>query len=224
METTRTVILILHVSAGFIALVVGLIPFLVKKGGKLHNATGKVFYYAMIFVALSALALAMYRFNPFLLMVGLLTLYSTVTGYRGLQLMRGQATRGETQDWVLLVFCVAALGFTIWQTLAQFGTENTSILVLIGFFAISLLNLLWQDGQVFTGKKKMKGKAWIRYHIGRISGAYIATVTAFLVNNVRTDPEFIAWLLPTVIGVPAIIYFQRQYGAKRKAGKVLVKA
>ena len=219
METTRTIILVLHVATGFVALTVGLIPFLVKKGGRLHNSAGKIFYYAMIFVASSAFALAMYRFNPFLLMVGLLTLYSTITGYRGLQRMRARITKGETRDWALLAFCGIGLGFTIWQTLAQFGTENTSVLVLIGFFAVSLLNLLWKDVQVFTGRREIKGKAWIRYHIGRISGAYIATVTAFLVNNVRTDPEFVAWLLPTVIGVPAIIYFQRQYSEKRKAKK-----
>ncbi|MGB3589435.1 MAG: DUF2306 domain-containing protein, partial [Tunicatimonas sp.] len=85
METTRTVVLILHIIAGFIALTVGVVPFAAKKGGKLHNTTGRIFYYAMIFVAVSAFGLAIYRFSPFLLMVGLLTLYSTVTGYRGLQ-------------------------------------------------------------------------------------------------------------------------------------------
>lgn len=214
METTRTIILTLHIAAGFVALTIGLIPFLVKKGGKLHNTTGKIFYYAMISVALSTFALALHHFNPFLLMVGLLTLYSTITGYRGLQFMRTRITKGETRDWALLVFCGIGLGLTIWQTLAQSGTENMSIPVLVAFFGALLLDLLWQDVKIHIGSKSLKEKAWIRYHISRISGAYIATVTAFLVVNVRTDPAFIAWLLPTLAGVPVITYFQRRYREK----------
>ncbi len=221
METTRTIVLILHIIAGFIALTVGFIPFVAKKGSKLHNTTGWIFCYSMLLVALSAFGLALYRFNPFLLMVGLLTLYTTVTGYRGLRFRREPATIGQPRDWALLVASGIALGFTIWQTLVQFGTENVSVLVLIGFFALSLLNLIRQDSLLFSGRKQMKGKAWIRYHIGRISGAYLATITAFLVNNVHTDPVFVAWLLPTTIGVPAIVYFKRQYG-ERKANRGLV--
>ena len=219
METARTIVLLLHIAAGFTALTVGLVPFVARKGSTLHNTTGWIFCYAMMFVALSAFGLAIYRFNPFLLMVGLLTLYTTVTGYRGLRFMHDPRAVGQPRDWTLLIASGVALGFTIWQTLVHFGTENVSVVVLIGFFAISLLNLLRQDAALFSGRKRMKGKAWIRYHIGRISGAYLATVTAFLVNNVHTDPEFIAWLLPAVIGVPAIVYFKRQYGERKVARK-----
>ena len=224
METTHTVVLVLHIIAGFTALTVGFVPFVAKKGSKLHNTTGWIFCYAMIFVALSAFGLAIYRFNPFLLMVGLLTLYTTVTGYRGLRFMRRPGAVGQPPDWSLLIGSAIALGFTVWQTLGRFGLENVSVLILIGFFAFSLLNLLWYDGLLFTGRKKMQGKAWIRYHIGRVSGAYLATVTAFLVNNVHTDPVFIAWLLPTAVGIPAIIYFKRQYGERKVANKVLKNA
>lgn len=62
----------------------------------------------------------------------------------------------------------------------------------------------------------MTNKSWIRYHIGRISGAYIAAVTAFLVSNVSTNPEFIAWLLPTVIGIPLVSVLRRRYFARKK--------
>lgn len=216
METTRTVVLILHIIAGFIALTVGVVPFAAKKGGKLHNTTGRIFYYAMIFVAVSAFGLAIYRFSPFLLMVGLLTLYSTVTGYRGLQLKRKRAVKGELKDWALLAFIGVALVFTIWQTITQFGINNTGVLILVGVFGSLLATQLISDIPVFSGRKVMKNKQWIRYHISRISGAYIATLTAFLVNNVRTDPEFIAWLLPTLIGLPLVSFLRRRYFAQRK--------
>ena len=80
--------------------------------------------------------------GSFLLMVGLLTLYTTVIGYRGLQFMRAPATVGQPRDWGLLVVSGVALGLTVWQTAVRFGTENGSVLVLIDCFAISLINLL----------------------------------------------------------------------------------
>ena len=223
METARTIVLILHIMAGFTALVVGLIPFVARKGSKLHRVTGWIFCYAMITVAFSAFGLAIYRFNPFLLMVGLFTLYTTVTGYRGLRFMRQPMAIGQVRDWALFFLSIAGLAITVWQTLVQFGTQSLSVPILIGFFSLSLLNLLRLDALVFSRRKKMKRNAWVRYHIGRISGAYLATITAFLVTNVHTDPEFIAWLLPTVIGTPAIVYFQRQY-SDRKAKRVLSNA
>lgn len=216
METAQTIVLILHIIAGFTALTVGFIPFVAKKGGKLHNATGKVFYYAMLFVAISAFGLAIYRFSPFLLMVGLLTLYATMTGYRGLQLKRQRAKQGQLRDWGLLISVGLGLMFTVWQTITQFGTENTGILILVSVFGSLLMVDLVSDIRIFSGKKSMTNKSWIRYHISRISGAYIATVTAFLVNNVQTDPAFIAWLLPTAIGIPLVSVLRRRYFAGKK--------
>ncbi len=216
METSRNIILVLHIIAGFSALTIGIVPFIAKKGGKLHNATGKVFYYAMIFVAISAFVLAIYRFSPFLLMVGILTLYSTVTGYRGLQLKRKRATKGELRDWALLAFSGMALVFTIWKTIAQFGINNTGVLILVGVFGTILMAQLISDIPVFSGRKVMKNKSWIRYHISRISGAYIAALTAFLVNNVHTQPEYLAWLLPTIIGLPLVSVLRRRYFAQKK--------
>ncbi|MEO0333443.1 MAG: hypothetical protein AAF223_17450 [Bacteroidota bacterium] len=223
METAQTIVLILHVIAGFTALTVGFIPFVAKKGGKLHNATGKVFYYAMVFVAISAFGLAIYRFSPFLLMVGLLTLYATMTGYRGLQLKRQRAKQGQFRDWALLVTVGLGLIFTVWQTIIQFGAENAGMLILVSVFGSLLTVDLVSDIRLFSGRKSMTNKSWIRYHISRISGAYIATVTAFLVNNVQTDPAFIAWLLPTAIGIPLVSVLRRRYFAqKRKPARVEV--
>ncbi|MGB3586464.1 MAG: hypothetical protein WBA23_07995, partial [Tunicatimonas sp.] len=93
---------------------------------------------------------------------------------------------------------------------------NTGVLILVGVFGSLLATQLISDIPVFSGRKVMKNKQWIRYHISRISGAYIATLTAFLVNNVRTDPEFIAWLLPTLIGLPLVSFLRRRYFAQRK--------
>ncbi|MBC7922645.1 MAG: hypothetical protein H7Z75_16310, partial [Ferruginibacter sp.] len=56
---------------------------------------------------------------------------------------------------------------------------------------------------------------WLRMHIERMGGAYIATVTAFLVVNVRVEPAFIPWLLPGLLGGFGIRYFVRKYALEK---------
>ena len=59
------------------------------------------------------------------------------------------------------------------------------------------------------------GRERISLHLSRMGGASIATVTAVFVVNVATDPAFIAWILPTVVITPVIIY----WGVRTKGGK-----
>ena len=55
---------------------------------------------------------------------------------------------------------------------------------------------------------------WIEGHIGGMVGGYIASVTAFLVINNEHYiglPPVVAWLLPTVMLVPFIVYWVGRY-------------
>ena len=222
METFFYIVLIVHIAAGFTALSTGFVPFVTVKGGKIHKTTGKIFYYAMLTVAASAFVLSILHFNPFLFIVGLLTGYATYTGYQGLIWMRTQRKLGTKKDWLFLdVFGLVLLGFLLVVPGWLFPDHTGFLSVMITFTCI-LLFFVVKDVRIFSGHKVMKERnSWIVYHIGRISGAYIAALTAFLVVNVQTDPVFIAWLLPAAIGVPAIFYFQHQY--KKKKGSPVTK-
>jgi hypothetical protein len=48
-------------------------------------------------------------------------------------------------------------------------------------------------------------------HIGRMVGAWIATLSAFLVVNQTLTPPVFNWLAPTVIGVPIIVFWIRKF-------------
>ncbi|HLP32398.1 MAG TPA: hypothetical protein VK202_02935, partial [Bacteroidia bacterium] len=72
----------------------------------------------------------------------------------------------------------------------------------------------------FQGEEKLKEirKHRINTHLGNMSGAYIATVTAFLVVNVDfIQPGWLVWLFPSVIGVPFIFYQIRKRTVAVKA-------
>src|ERR1700681_4437644 len=57
----RLPLLILHILAGSVGLLTGTVAMAVRKGGKLHRASGNVFTVAMLTLATSALCLAILK-------------------------------------------------------------------------------------------------------------------------------------------------------------------
>ncbi|MDF9800507.1 putative membrane protein [Catalinimonas alkaloidigena] len=212
MEIFRTICLLLHIAAGFTALVVGVFAFSSPKGGKVHRVSGKIYVMAMLVVAFSSFVLALIRFNPFLFMVGVFTLYMTVSGYRGLA--KKQRNQSKKLDWILIVFSAVMAAYMLLKLFTMPGGGLQGFMPVVLVFSLTLFVFIFRDIQIYSGSISMNANKWLLYHIGRISGAYIATFTAFLVTNIETDPVYIAWLLPTVVGSFVIAYFQRKYKLK----------
>lgn len=217
MEIFRSICLVLHIAAGFTALVVGVFAFASPKGKKVHRFSGKIYVVAMLVVAFSSFILALLRYNPFLFMVGVFTLYMTITGYRGLA--RKQKKQSPALDWVLIVFSTLMAAYMLIKTFSLAGEALEGFMPVVIVFAVTLFVFIIRDIQIYSGRIQMTANKWLLYHIGRISGAYIATFTAFLVTNIQTDPAYIAWLLPTVVGSFVIAYFQRKYKVKPRLAK-----
>lgn len=62
---------------------------------------------------------------------------------------------------------------------------------------------------------------WQLVHLQRMTGAFIASATAFLVVNTNTlsgeIPSFIAWLLPSAILVPMIFIWNKKFAIESSA-------
>ncbi|CAN5487598.1 hypothetical protein BH11BAC2_BH11BAC2_01520 [soil metagenome] len=206
---------ILHILAGSLALVAGPIAMMNQNGGKLHRAAGKIYFYAMLFIVGSALYMSIYHQNFFLLMIAIFTLHAVSTGVRSLKLKklhRGQkpAVIDWTIQWVAAAFNVCLILWGIWMLY-----HNNSFGVLGIVFGFIMSRAVISDYKRFTVPSQEKNE-WLFIHIGRMMGGYIATMTAFLVQNVHTNPAFIAWLLPTVVFVPFLIYTVNKFKGKVK--------
>jgi hypothetical protein len=93
------------------------------------------------------------------------------------------------------------------------GISSLSIVLLV--FGVGTLFFSAEDLIALYRKNSRSHFLWMYIHIGRMLGAYIATLTAFLVVNSEFFPSLlIAWLGPSAIGTPLIIYWIRRY--KRK--------
>ncbi|MDX5443010.1 MAG: hypothetical protein LPJ89_04420, partial [Hymenobacteraceae bacterium] len=69
----------LHVAAGITALVAGTAAWLTVKGSRKHSLSGRVFFFSMMAVVVTAVVVAVFRFNLFLLLIAAFSFYMTYT-------------------------------------------------------------------------------------------------------------------------------------------------
>ena len=228
----KTFFLITHIAFGFLALAIGLVPMFSQKGKRLHNATGLVYYWSMVMVAVSALGLVL--ISPvtdsrlFLTGIAVFSFYLCFTGKRALQQRANEPIR--------------------WYDWGVSGMMATASLLMIGY-GLYILSAVWTQGQFmpmsvlflafgfFSGtnarydfKKYLHpemtkyGKhEWFFVHIERMGGSYIATFTAFALVNLRyifpdapTAVNIATWIMPGVIGGMFIGRAVRHYATKFK--------
>jgi hypothetical protein len=215
MINASRVVLVVHILFGTVALFVAPFAMLTHKGGIWHRRWGKVYFWSMAVVALSAVALSLLRPQLFLPLVAVFSFYLAFTGYRVLY-RKTPRQPANMLDWggtVLMLLGgvgLACYGIYLLRT-SSFGT------VAIVFGGIGLL-LAIADTRAFLRPPDDK-RAWWFTHMTRMLAAYIATVTAFSAVNFQFLPPLPRWLWPTVLGVVGITvwtrYYQKKfYGAK----------
>lgn len=214
MEQLMPAALILHITAGFIALVTGLIAILARKGMKIHRASGKIYFWSMLAVAVTAVFMSLIKDLDFFLMISMFAFYSAYAGFRAI---RNKTRRASIPDWLMTAVALATCGFMV--------ASGNIILIVFGII-FSLLAI--SDAKDFLQKEpiSLKSKRWLLVHISKMMSAYIATVTAFVVVNlsdvVPQQLNVVVWLAPTAILTPLIIYFIRRYSAKTTPAPVRI--
>ncbi len=200
-------LLTIHIITGSLGLITGTINMIAPKGKSFHKNVGNIFVYSMIMAGISALIMAILHPNHFLFMVGVFSLYMTISGKRYIS----RKSFSLFDYSVTLLMLIAAIAFAVLGALVLFkGNEFGIVMVVFSFISFSF---------VHSDYKNLKSKIYhsATLHLQRIIGAYIASFTAFLVVNAKYLPQFIPgyvyWLLPTVIFTPLIIWFSRKYTA-----------
>lgn len=196
-------LLIIHILAGFSALLIGAMAIVSRKGSKNHLKSGKLYVISMFVVGISAIAMTQLKSNPFLFTVGIFTLYLTYVGQRSIFYFRLKEV--YPTGWKDIVPAVIALVISIGmvgQPIYQMIVSQTISVSVMAVFGGILMGFAFRDLRMLVKNPSFQpnDKTWLIKHIGMISGAYIATLTAFLVTNVSFSPGWILWLTPTLIG------------------------
>lgn len=218
MNTVFNVFLILHIAGGSVGLLTGAINILRKKGDKKHRFIGILFLFSMLTTGISALVLAYLNPNHFLFIVGVFTLYLVGSGQRYLKHKQPSKLRSKLIDWIITSLMLLAGILFIGLGVSTIVKSNMFGLVYITFGSLGLL-FVRQDFRNYNNTSTVKNY-WLIGHLQRMTGGFIAALTAFLVVNNRYFPEripsFIFWLLPTIILTPLIIKWSRKYEVKKK--------
>lgn len=240
MKTLIIALLISHVAAGTIALLIGLVPMFSKKGGTLHNRTGRVYVWCMTYVAASAALLFILQpytiFRLFLAGIAIFSFYLSTTGWRAVK--QKKTGFAPIDQW--LTYCTLAVSFGMIGYGVYLVTRSVSSMsILFTFFGILTFTFAFQDFRRFDKplEKMHRGAApWFFQHFTRMGGSYIAAFTAFLVNNngrmlPAGTPEWVhlaGWIAPSIIGGMLIgrtvAFYKKKFAGKSDKGNVLTAA
>ncbi len=215
MEQFIKIMIYVHAFFGGLGLLSGLTAILVKKGSVPHKKMGKVFSISMIVSSLISIPIAWMpnHENIFLFLIGLFTIYLVVSGNQILTFKSAKKLKANWTDKLISgSMLVVSFVMLIWGVLLLIFGKNAGYLFL--FFSAFGFSLTIRDFR-FYSSLLINRKLWLSNHIGKMIGAFIASVTAFFVAGMGFD-TIVAWMLPSVLGTVYIVFWRRKVKGKRK--------
>lgn len=199
-----------HILAGAIVLLTGFLAIIIKpRGSKFHKKVGILYFYGMLWIFISSLAMNCFRFNFFLSMISVFSFYLSFSAYRVLK--RKTQDKIIWIDWFGSIFTLfAGVIFVLFGAYIIYSSQNIVLAFLSMFFGAFTIWTAWSDIVIFRKTEYDDKMWWYFHHAGNMMGSFIAAVTAFSVNVLpkftpNSDINWIYWLLPTAVGTPILI-------------------
>jgi len=214
MEQTIKILIYIHAFFGGLGLCAGIGGIIAKKGSLWHKRLGKLFSVGMMVSSLLSLPISRMpnHENLFLFLIGLFTIYLVLAGNRALKYQGKE--KAELIDLVIsgsmCVFSITMVGFGLFNLATDQGLG-----ILYLFFGGFGLFFTITDFLFYRNPHKTKN-AYLISHIRKMNGAFVASVTAFIVAGLSLA-NLIFWILPSVLGIFYIIYWRRKVQGKASA-------
>jgi len=240
MDITLRILLLSHVTLGFIGLVAFWVPILTRKGSPVHRRFGKLYQICAYIVLASASVAVILRTIQYLadghtpatrpaafgalLFLAYLALVTFVVVRHGILVLRykkkPEAMAIPLNIWLARLAMAASL--TVITYALVMSPPNKVVL-----FALSPIGLLTGLGMIrYVSNPPQSSRAWLYEHLGSMIGGGIAFHTAFTVFGVTRIFDIgldgwiavIPWIAPAAIGLPASVIWTRHY--RRKYGEL----
>lgn len=215
------ILLFIHAAAGTLALVIAPLAMLASKGSDAHRRWGKVFFYAMSVVVVTAIIAGIVRPNILMALVALFSFHMLASGYRALYLKKlHEGQRMQRWDFILQGSAAVINGaLFLWGLInLTMGRRDSASIIFFVFGSVGLF-MVWRNVHQFY-KRSVDKREWLYMHMTGFLGGYIATVSAFSAVNLHMiQPIWLQWLWPTIIGSPLIAYWISYYRKGFAKGK-----
>ena len=199
------ILLPIHIAAGSVALLSAASALLTEKGKKFHVLIGKAYFWSMVIIFLTAIPMSIITGNVFLFLIAIFSFYLAFSGMRFAKNRTGVPTRVD----LIAVNFMFLSGVGMWILAIIFFIDNNFQFITLTVFGFLALFLGYGDFQTFKDQTAI-GKERIAKHLTNMMGATIAVVTAVLVVNPPSNPEWVWWILPTVLITPIIFWWNKK--------------
>lgn len=220
----ETIVLVIHISMGTLAVFSGILGLSTKKGGLLHRKAGNVFFISMLIQAFSGFVLAMADMFIITAMAGIFTCYLVATAW---SIVRSRPMTLSRFDYVAPLFAFLVCIVCGYLGLIAQNSDTGSLrdipfgyyyfFATLGLIAGSLdLRLLY--------KKGLKGAQRLARHIWRMCFALSLSLGSFVEQGVNMIPDVLLdagiAMAPDIVLV-LMLYFlletaYKSYRARRK--------
>ena len=197
--------MIIHILSGSIALFSAALALSIEKGKKFHIYSGKSYFWAMVIIFLTAIPMSIITSNVSLFLIAIFSFYLAFSGMRFARNRKGVPTLID----LIAVNLMFLSGAGMWILAIIYFMNNNSQFITLIVFGFLALFLGYGDFQTFKNQTAV-GKERIAKHLTNMMGGTIAVVTAVLVVNPPTNPEWVWWLLPTAVLVPVIFWWNKK--------------
>ncbi len=206
----------LHILAGCVTLIAGPIAIFYNfKDSAKHRLSGKVFFYAMLFVCVSAVIGFIKQpevvFYQFLFGISIFVFLQIIIGVRAMLFMKSRAIPTMWDYGVAVLGSLVGLSMVGYAVFKGLQSPDITFPILFGVFGTALLRASVKS-LLNLRKFEIRSKNfWYKTHIGNMMGGLMGSTTAFMVNVLGNSlPWFVIWFGPTVVLTPLVIYFVRK--------------
>ncbi|MDH7446621.1 hypothetical protein [Aquimarina sp. 2201CG14-23] len=207
MEHLAIILIYIHAFFGGIGLLSGLVSILGKKGRFYHRSGGKVFSVTMLISALIALPITLLpnHENLLLHLLSIFTIYLVISGNRVLKFKK-HYTLGMLDITITVIMGLVFISMVIIGLYYKLNEIPKSAL----FFFFGGFGIMTTIRDIKLYKTfKTDPTAYLSNHIGKMSGAYGAAVTAFLLAALNSSTLWV-WLTPSLITLMFVIFWRQK--------------
>ncbi len=195
-----SVLLPIHIAAGSLALLCALVAISTSKGKTWHIMSGRIYFWSMAVIFLTALPMAIIQETMFLFLVAIFSFY---LAFAGMRFARNRKAEPAVVDWIAATLMISA-GLGMWILSIVYIVRSDSQFITLILFGIISISLGVTDFKTHSNRTA-RGQERIARHLTNMLAGTIAVITAVLVTNMDTEPVWIWWILPTFIITPIII-------------------
>ncbi|NJC39891.1 putative membrane protein [Brevundimonas alba] len=207
MDTLFLPTLALHITAGLLAVLVGIVPIITRKGSRLHRLAGRVFVVLMATLLACAWLMTAIHFNAYFLALSATASMTLFSGVRVLRRKRPDLRREDRArplDWV---FTLSVVGVGVW-TLVLVVTGRTGATAPVAA-SLAYAALLYGGWDLWRFARPtdwpFSPELWTYEHLAKMMGAYGAVLAAFSGNFMTFLPTPWSQLWPSLLLQPLVI-------------------